>query len=273
MTAVSATGSESAEDRRARRAASFGSQAAAYAEHRPDYAQDAVAWALEPVSGRGRIRVLDLGAGTGKLTGVIAGLAGTDLGERLSVVAVEPDPAMLAELRALLPGVEAIAGKAEDIPVPDASVDAVLCGQAAHWFDMDRALPEMARVLTPGGVFAGLWNMDDDREDWVAGLREVCEATNTLSGWRANVRDVPGATRGKDQFGPPERAEFPHGQQRTVDSLVATIATHSRQLVMTPAERAEQLDRVRAYLLSRPETANGEFRLPMLTGVLRSVRK
>ena len=115
--------------------------------------------------------------------------------------------------------------------------------------------------------------MDDDREEWVAGLREVCEATNTLSGWRANVRDVPGATRGKDQFGPPERAEFPHGQQRTVDSLVATIATHSRQLVMSPAERAEQLDQVRAYLLSRPETARGEFRLPMLTGVLRSVRK
>ncbi len=86
---------------------------------------------------------------------------------------MEPDPDMLAELRRGLPAVTAMSGRAEAIPLPDASVDAVLAGQAAHWFDLDRALPEIARVLTPGGVFAGLWNTDDDRVGWVAGLHRV----------------------------------------------------------------------------------------------------
>jgi SAM-dependent methyltransferase len=255
-----------------RRAASFGAQAAAYAEHRPDYAEAAVRWALGPVRDRDEVRVLDLGAGTGKLTGVITRLAAQAPPGRLSVVVVEPDPAMLAELRRGLPGVRALAGKAEDIPLPDASVDAVLCGQAAHWFDMDLAAPQIARVLTPGGVFTGLWNMDDDREDWVAGLSRVCELASTVTGWRADSHDWPGRGLAGMLFRPDGQAEFEHGQLRTVDSLTATIATHSRQLVMDPAGRAALLDRVRGYLLSRPETAVGEFRVPMLTGVLRSVK-
>lgn len=253
----------------ARRASSFGSQAAAYAEHRPDYAQAAVDWAVGPVRGRDRLRVLDMGAGTGKLTAVIARLASP---ADVSVVAVEPDPAMLAELRRGQPEVTALPGRAEDIPLPDASVDAVLCGQAAHWFTMDLAAPEIARVLTPGGVFAGLWNMVDDREDWVAGLCRVCPQSATWSGWTAGPRDWPGSANAGAFFGPASRAEFGHGRLRTADSLVATIATHSRQLVMNPVERGRQLDRVRDYLMSRPETARGEFSMPMLTGVLRSVK-
>src|SRR5438128_10112462 len=105
---------------------SFGAAAAAYAEHRPDYAPAAVDWALHRAPGR---RVLDLGAGTGKLTGTLVAL-GAD------VVAVEPDQAMLAELRRALPAVRAMAGSAESIPLPDRSVDAVVAGNALHWFDM-----------------------------------------------------------------------------------------------------------------------------------------
>jgi SAM-dependent methyltransferase len=115
----------------------FGSAAADYAAHRPDYPGSAIAWALEHTPGP---RVLDLAAGTGKLT---AGLLDRD------VVAVEPDPGMLEVLRADLPQVEALLGTAEDIPLPDASVDAVLVGQAVHWFDPARAWPEIARVLRP----------------------------------------------------------------------------------------------------------------------------
>ena len=269
MSRVDARDEQPRDDLRARRAMSFGSQAVAYAEHRPDYAGAAVDWAIEPVRGRDRLRVLDMGAGTGKLTAAIARLAGPP---DVRVVAVEPDPAMLAELRRGQPEVTALPGRAEDIPLPDASVDAVLCGQAAHWFTMDLAVPEIARVLTPGGVFAGLWNMADDREDWVAGLCRVCPQSATWSGWTAEPRDWPGSANGSAFFGPASRAEFEHGWLRTADSLVATIATHSRQLVMGPAERSQQLDRVRAYLMSRPETARGEFRMPMLTGVLRSVK-
>jgi SAM-dependent methyltransferase len=255
-----------------RRASSFGGQAAAYAEHRPDYAPAAVAWALEPVRDRAPLRVLDLGAGTGKLTGVLSALAEAGPRGQVSVVAVEPDPAMRAELRRTLPGVRSLAGAAEDIPLPDASVDAVLCGQAAHWFRMDAAAPQIARVLAPSGVFAGLWNVEDDREDWVAGLSRVSELGAMRSGWHAETHDWPGRGVARTLFGPAAQAEFEHAQSRTADSLVATIGTHSRQLVMDPAERERVLARVRDYLRSRPETGSGEFRLPLVTEVLRSVK-
>jgi SAM-dependent methyltransferase len=214
------------------------------------------------------LRVLDLGAGTGKLTAGLLALGA-------EVTAVEPDPAMLAELRRRLPGTRGLAGSGEEIPLPDASVDAVVAGQALHWFDMAVAGPEIARVLVPGGVLAGLWNVDDDRVDWVAGLERVSEnsASVTVSSWHTRAADahlaeidLPGL------FGPVERAEFPHGQRRTAESLLATIATHSRLLVMDDDARADLLGRIRDYLASRPETASGEFTLPMLTGVLRTRR-
>jgi SAM-dependent methyltransferase len=245
----------------------FGTAAAAYAEHRPGYAEDAVGWALEPVAGRRPLRVLDLGAGTGKLT---AALARRGAG----VTAVDPDPAMLAELRRALPGVPALAGSAEDIPLPDGSVDAVLAGQAIHWFDMDRAAPEIMRVLAPGGVAAGLWNVLDDRESWVAGLAEVAQGKGgvTLSEWREENRDHPlqrlGVMR-PGMFTGAELAEFRAGQWRTADSLTATVATHSALLLMDEAGRNRLLAAVRAYLRSRPQTSAGKFLLPLVTVAAR----
>jgi SAM-dependent methyltransferase len=255
-----------AADERVLRGSSFGGAAAAYAEHRPDYAQDAVRWALEPAPGP---RVLDLGAGTGKLTATLVAL-GAD------VTAVDPDPAMLAELHRLLPEVRAMAGSAEAIPLPDASVDAVVAGQALHWFDMAVAGPEIARVLVPGGILAGLWNVDDDRVDWVAGLERVSEgsASLTLTRWNARAADIRLAAMDLPAlFSPPDRAEFAHGLLRTAESLLATIATHSRLLVMDDEARTALLDRIRDYLARRPETSAGEFTLPMLTGVLRARRE
>lgn len=253
------------QDERLLHASSFGAAATAYAEHRPDYAQAAVRWALEPAPGS---RVLDLGAGTGKLTATLAAV-GAD------VTAVEPDPAMLAELRRALPDVGALPGSAEAIPLPDASVDAVLAGNAMHWFDMAVAGPEIARVLVPGGVLAGLWNVLDDRVDWVAGLTRVSPSAaigprDTPTRWRAETAGAHLPKNGVPaRFGSPEQAEFPHGQRRTADSLVATLATRAGVLVMPEQERQATLGRIRAYLASRPETANGEFTLPMLTCVLR----
>ncbi|VVJ17431.1 Methyltransferase type 11 [Amycolatopsis camponoti] len=245
-------------------ASSFGAAAGAYAEHRPDYASAAVRWALEPAPGS---RVLDLGAGTGKLTSTLVALD-TD------VIAVEPDPAMLTELRRALPAVRALAGSAEAIPLPDASVDAVLAGNAMHWFDMAVAAPEIARVLAPGGVLAGLWNVMDDRVDWVAGLARfsgsaVIGPRDTLRSWRAATAGLPLGTGPGVGFGSLEQAEFPHRQRRTADSLVATLATRAGVLVMAEREREVTLSRIRTFLASRPETAGGEFALPMLTGVLR----
>jgi SAM-dependent methyltransferase len=253
------------QDERLLHGSSFGAAATAYAEHRPNYAEVAVRWALELAPGP---RVLDLGAGTGKLTAALVALGA-------EVIAVEPDPAMLTELRRALPTVCALAGSAEAVPLPDASVDAVLAGHALHWFDMDVAGPEMARVVVPGGILAGLWNVLDNRVDWVAGLEQVSGSAaigprDTLSSWRAATADAHLPSIGLvANFGSPEQAEFPHEQSRTVDSLVASIATRAGLLVMSEQEREVELGRIRAFLASSPETARGEFTLPMLTGVLR----
>jgi SAM-dependent methyltransferase len=263
--------SQAERDERLRHGSSFGAAAAAYAEHRPDYAEAAIRWALEPVSTRQPLRVLDLGAGTGKLTAALVAIGA-------EITAVEPDPAMLAELRRSLGSVRALPGSAEEIPLPDASVDAVLAGQAMHWFDLDRAIPEIARVLAPGGVLAGLWNVDDDRVGWVATLAQISkgEANVTLRRWRdrvGRVRQERLAATGSGLFGTPEVGEFGHGQRRTADSLLATIATHSNFLVMEEPDRDRLLAQVRDFLHAQPETSAGEFVLPMVTAVLRATRK
>jgi SAM-dependent methyltransferase len=257
-----------AQDEHSRLSSSFGAAAAAYAEHRPDYAPAAVRWALAVAPGP---RVLDLGAGTGKLTATLVGLG-------VDVVAVEPDPAMLAELRRALPDVRAVPGGAEAIPLPDGSVDAVVAGNAMHWFDMDAAGSEIARVLVPDGSLAGLWNVLDNRVDWVAGLERVGGSAaigprDTRSSWRRATAGLhlPGAGSAA-RFGSPEQDEFAHGQRRTADSLVATLATRAGVLVMPDPEREAAVGRIRDYLASRPETATGEFILPMMTGVLRVAR-
>lgn len=178
---------------------------------------------------------------------------------------------MAGELRRALPAALALPGSAESIPLPDESVDAVVAGNAMHWFDLDIAGPEIARVLGPNGVLAGLWNVMDDRVDWVAGLAQVSGPAaigprDTVTSWREATAHLRSS-----RFGQPEHAEFPHGQRRTAESLVATLGTRAGMLVMREPDRTITLDRIRAYLQTRPETA-GEFSLPLLTGVLRARR-
>ena len=243
------------------RALSFGTAAADYARHRPGYPEPAVAWALEPVRGRPAAQLLDLAAGTGKLTAVLRSHG--------TVTAVEPDPAMLGELHRQFPEVTAAEGSAEEIPLPDASVDAVLVGSAWHWFDHDRALREIARVLRPGGVLAILGNREDGRIDWVRGYLEVREREREMPRRGDRRRTLPA----HPAFGPSERATFPNPIRTTADWLVAMLGTHSWALTATPAARASAFRRVRAYLAERPETSAGEFELPLVTEVVRALRK
>ncbi len=277
QTSANADAQAAIADEIARRAASFGAAAAEYAMHRPDYSIEAVRWAIAPISApTGRsVQALDIGAGTGKLTAQLASLS-VGSGE-VSVIAVEPDQAMLAELRRQLPGVTAVEGRAESIPLPNESVDAVLAGQAAHWFDLDRALPEIARVLRPGGVMAGLWNADDGEIDWVAGLHEA-SGRRTVVPIGGPSRDDEGMSGwikviGSRYFWPAEEAEFKHSQLRTADSLVATLRTHSAFLIMEPTEREAALAKVRDYLAATTQTAAGEFTLPMRTLAIRTIRR
>ena len=145
------------------RGRSFGAVAAGYAALRPTYPAEAVAFLLGDGGPR---RVLDLGAGTGLLTEVVRGMGH-------EVRAVDPSPEMLAELTARLPRVGAAVGTAEAIPVADASVDGLVAGQAAHWFDPAPAAREMGRVLRPGGVLGLIWNTRDARVQWVAALEAL----------------------------------------------------------------------------------------------------
>ncbi|MCO1655205.1 class I SAM-dependent methyltransferase [Pseudonocardia humida] len=246
------------------RARSFGPAAAAYAAFRPGYPRAAVEWALQPVLGASEPpRLLDLGAGTGKLTATLL--------EFGPVTAVEPDEGMLAQLRARLPEVQARSGTAEEVPAEDSSVDAVLVGQAWHWFDHDRALAEAARVLRPGGVLAALWNSDDLAVEWVRGYREALYSQRSVP--PAEGTDNVPALPGHPAFAHSRHSRHPNPVRTTAEGLVASMGTHSWLLVSEPDVRERALGGLRDYLAGRPETSAGEFELPLVTEVLRTLRK
>jgi SAM-dependent methyltransferase len=245
---------------RARRASSFGSRAAEYAEHRPDYPREAIEWGLSGATGTPS-RVLDLGAGTGKLTLGLAALG-------LDVTAVEPDPEMRAELERLVPSATSLAGQAERIPLPDAGVDAVFAGQAFHWFDEPAAMTEIGRVLRPGGVLVPMWNYEDESVPWVAEFAKLGR-TGVSRAWTDSDRKP--ATH--PAFDPFESSAFHHTQRRTAESLAETIATHSHLIIADPAEAAASLAKIRQFLAANPHTASGEFDLPLITWTFRARRR
>ena len=180
-------------DERRKQAASFAGVADVYERSRPGYPEAAVAWLAGSTPGD----VVDLGAGTGKLTRSLVAL-----GHR--VTAVEPLEEMLAQLRASVPAARALTGGAEAIPLPDASIDVVTCAQAFHWFDHDRALAEIARVLRPGGRIALVWNMRHASEIWVEELGDAIVGRTGLD--RGAVEPIERS----GLYGPVERAVFEH---------------------------------------------------------------
>lgn len=244
---------------RDQRASSFGARAAEYAQHRPDYPREALEWGLSGASGTPR-RVLDLGAGTGKLA-----LGLTALG--LDVTAVEPDPEMRAELERAVPSAKSLAGRAERIPLPDAAVDAVFAGQAFHWFDGPAAMAEIGRVLRPGGVLVPMWNYEDDSVPWVAEFAKLGWA-GASSTWIDRERK-PAAHPEFEAF---ESSTFRHVQRRTAESLAETAATRSHLIVADPAAAEAALARIRRFLAANPHTASGEFDLPLRTWTFRARR-
>ncbi|ONI78845.1 hypothetical protein ALI144C_29190 [Actinosynnema sp. ALI-1.44] len=240
---------------RTRRAGSFGASAELYARYRPGYSAEAVDWAVP----EGAVDVLDLAAGTGKLTESL-------VARGLNVTAVEPDAEMLAELGKRFPPVRALIGTAEQIPLPDSTFDAVVVGQAFHWFDVPAALTEIGRVLRPGGTLAALWNDEDADVPWVSAFDDLRQ---TGMG-RAHTGDEPFPDH--PMFGPFERRDFRHSVRHTTESLIGMICTHSQMLVASAGERAEVVDRLRAFLTEQPETSAGEFDFPFKTLSYRSAR-
>lgn len=236
------------EQRWRERAGSFGAAADVYERSRPSYPVEAVRWALPPEARR----VLDLGAGTGKLTEVLV-----DLG--LDVVAVEPS----APMRERIAGrAEVLDGTAESIPLADGSVDAVLVGQAFHWFDADAALAEMARVVRPGGTTGLMWNVMDNSVEWVEQVGGLYGAADLVS----HMDGHPPFT-GRSDWTDPEHDEFDYAHTLDADLLVDRVASSSVLVTMPEDERLEVLARVRALA---PEQE--PFELPYVTDAWRSTR-
>lgn len=228
------------------RAGSFGAAADVYDRSRPSYPVEAVRWLLP----EGATRVLDLGAGTGRLTGLLL-----DLG--MDVVAVEP----LEKMRAYIPArAQVLAGSAELLPLPDASVDAVLVGQAFHWFDPELTLPEVARVLRPGGTFGLLWNVKDEIVDWVRELHQ-------LVGWPEHGVGATAPFDAQSGLGAPAHQQFTHVQSLDAALLVDLVSSTSALLTMPVEDRVLLLQQVLALA-----PADGPFEMPYLTEAWRSVR-
>jgi SAM-dependent methyltransferase len=240
-------------------AAGFDLQAEAYERARPSYPPDAVGWLAEQLGiGPGRC-VVDLAAGTGKLTVLLA-----PLGAHL--VAIEPVEGMRRQFRRQLPGVPLLAGAAEALPLGAATVDAVCVAQAFHWFDAERAMAELARVLRPGGRLGLLWNARDRSEDWVDRVWAVLDRVEKHAPWRDHGDGTGGPDRSHswreddlaagDGWAPFLRARFSHVHRVTHDQMVDRMRSVSHIAVLPPAEQAEVLDEVRAILREHPDTRN-----------------
>jgi SAM-dependent methyltransferase len=241
-----------------RRRLSFGGWAQSYDDFRPGYPTEAVTWALGNPAEGARLDVVDLGAGTGRLSGVLDGL-----GHR--VTAVEPDPAMRAVAARTLP-VRVVAGSAEDTGLPGACADAVLVGQAFHWFDTGRALPEIARVLRPRGSLGVIWNARDDRVPWV---KEFCDIVSP--GDRFNTEKRLELGRGTD-FGPLEHRTFEHVQVLDLAGLLGLVGTFS--YVRLGEHRQHIEERVRELAANHPDLRGSRsFPLAYVTEVYRALTR
>ncbi len=238
----------------ASRRLSFGRGAADYDRYRPSYPDAAVRWC----GGTAGARLLDVGAGTGRFA-VAAARLGYD------VLAVEPDPEMRAVAEVALPG-RVLEGSAESIPVPDASVDVVTAAQAHHWFDPERAHPEIARVLRPGGHFVALWNFRDDRVDWVRALYDLIGGEDHLT----EARQVTPLGLG-EAFGREESGLWEHTQSMSGPELLRLVASYS--YVALRPDSAEVLQSVADLIATHPSLRTRDtVDIPYVTKAIRAPR-
>lgn len=230
-----------------------------YERGRPTYPPAAVELlAGELAIGAGR-RVLDLAAGTGKLTRLL-------MPTGAALVAVEPVQAMRRHLAAL-PGVEVLDGTAEAIPLADCCVDAVVVGTAFHWFAGDEALAEIARVLRAGGGLGLVWNNPDLDVDWVA---EIWALVGTKRRGAPRNRDLSWkrAFAAAQPFSPLLHRGFSHRQQLGIDGLIARVRSIAFVASLAPDEREELLGRVREIVRSHPSLrGRTQLELPYRTDV------
>ena len=261
----------------------FGAEAAAYDRARPSYPPDAVRWLISSLGiGPGR-RVVDLAAGTGKLTALLVGA-----GARL--VAVEPVAAMGERLRASLPSVPLLAGVAEALPFAAGSLDAVVVAQAFHWFDANLAVAELSRAIRIGGRLGLIWNVRDRSVAWVDEIWSVMDRVERRAPWRDHGDDAsrrgPGvpdgslrrvepdlASRGDGAWSAWTRATFSHVHLGTHADVVDRLRSVSHVAVLPPGRQRAVLDEILAILRRHPETSRNEtVGVPYLVDVMVAER-
>jgi len=226
----------------------FAASADAYERGRPAYSPEAIDRLIAELGIGPGMRVLDLAAGTGKLTRQIA-TAGAE------IVAVEPIDEMRARLTASLPEVEAMPGTAEDIPLPNHSIDAVVIGQAFHWFDGFRAVSELRRVLRPGGMVGLIWQARDPRSPWVERLNVLIDRIDDghpryrTGHWREAFDRTA-------LFEPIETATYAFVQRGGIDTIVDRVASISYVAALPDERRLPYLGEVRE-LLETDEATRG----------------
>ena len=245
-------------------AGGFGAAADEYERARPDYPAAAIELLAREVQVEGA-RVLDLGAGTGKLTRMLLPLGSP-------VVAAEPLPSMRARFSRALPQVPMVAGVAEALPFAAGSFGAVVCGQAFHWFDGDRAVAEIHRVLRTGGGLGLLWNVKDEGVPWVRELGDILRPSQESAPQEVSGRWREAFAR-TDGFGGLREERFAHAQTLDVPGLVERYASASYVAVLPEPERRSVLDRIRRLAEKHPDLAGRDtFELPYVTELHWCVR-
>ena len=236
-----------------------------YVRGRPDYPPGVADWLRDSLGLRTGVTVVDLGAGTGKFTPRLVGTLA-------KVIAVEPVAQMRGQLSAALPDVEALAGSAQSIPLPDACVDAVVCAQAFHWFATAEALAEIHRVLKPGGRLGLVWNMRDARVPWVAQLDAIVSQAEGdtpryyTGAWR-KVFPFQG-------FGPLHEEHFSHGHTGAPEDVIMNrVRSVSFIATLPPEGRAKIDEQVSALIAAEPELSGREVvTLPYETAAFYTVK-
>ena len=221
---------------------SFGAVAGEYDRLRPGPSPEALDWLLP----HGVSDVLEIGAGTGVLTRL--------LGERVAhVTAVEPDDRMRAVLAASEARVAILEGRAEEIPAASSSFDVVIAASAWHWVDEERAVPEVARVLRPGGRLSLVWSGPDRSVDWMrslwaGGIVFSPEEQADVDARRRRRHVVNVDAGGTNPFLEPETHLFRWTRPMTKTDLVALSTTYSAVITMEEAARREHLEAMARYL-------------------------
>ncbi|BAI73551.1 methyltransferase (plasmid) [Azospirillum sp. B510] len=239
--------------------------AATYVKGRPGYPAEATTWLREDLGvGPGR-KVLEVGAGTGKFTAVLERCGG-------EIVAVEPVAGMRDQLVPAFPGITVLAGNAEAIPLPDGSVDAVVCAQSFHWFATAEALREMRRVLAPGGRLGLIWNVRDESVPWMAELTAITDPWEggtpryRTGDWR-RVFPAPG-------FEAIGEHHVRHAHVGSPDDVIVRRTMSVSFIAALPAEQQAEVERqVRALIAGTPDLAGrAEIAFPYET-VMVAFRK